>query len=699
MSCMTPAADGHAHLDRRPRGQGVPRRRHRVADGQPPARLPGLRRGRRVPPAGHDRDDRPRLPPVPLPQAHPPQPGPGPVRQPRDEPLHPVLPLRALLPRLRRRPRPRRLRLRTTTSTSAAHEDGVLESEFSGNLVEVCPTGVFTDKTLKQHYTRKWDLQTAPSVCVHCGLGCNTIPGERYGTLRRIRNRYNGEVNGYFLCDRGRYGYEFVNSDRAHPRSRCCADRGAATPTRRRARGAAAALAELLRRPARVDRHRLAAGLARGQLRPADAGRARTASTRACPDASARLIGTIARRSCATARRAPPSLQEVELADAVLVLGEDVTNTAPMLALALRQAVRQQPLEAARQAAASPPGTTPPCARPIQDDAGPALRRHAVRRRRLDDDRRRRPTAPRRTTSPASASPWRTRSTPSAPAVERPAGRAARAAPARSPQALRAAERPLVVAGHRLRQRGGASRPRPTSPGRSARSGHAGRALPSPCRSATASALALLGGGSLDEAVAGRRERARPTRSIVLENDLYRRRRRGVGGRASSRARSTSSSLDHLANATTAQGRGGAARRRRSPRPTARWSTTRAGRSGSSRCSPPAGDVQESWRWLRDIAGGRRPRRTRRPWREPGRRRRGAWPRRCPALPAIARGRAAGGLPHRRPEDPAPAAPLQRPHRDARRTSTCTSRSRREDPDSPLAFSMEGYAGPAARRR
>jgi NADH-quinone oxidoreductase subunit G len=76
------------------------------------------------------------------------------------------------------------------------YEDGVLESEFSGNLVEVCPTGVFTDKTLKQHYTRKWDLQTAPSICVHCGLGCNTLPGERYGTLRRIRNRYNHQVNG-----------------------------------------------------------------------------------------------------------------------------------------------------------------------------------------------------------------------------------------------------------------------------------------------------------------------------------------------------------------------------------------------------------------------------------------------------------------------------------------------------------------------
>src|SRR6202453_227664 len=92
------------------------------------------------------------------------------------------------------------------------HEDGVLENEFSGNLVEICPTGVFTDKTLKHHYARKWDQQCAPSVCVHCALGCNTDTGERYGTLRRVVNRYNHEVNGYFLCDRGRFGYEFVNS-------------------------------------------------------------------------------------------------------------------------------------------------------------------------------------------------------------------------------------------------------------------------------------------------------------------------------------------------------------------------------------------------------------------------------------------------------------------------------------------------------
>ena len=167
----------HAHLHRRPGGARVPRQRHRVADGQPPARLPGLRRGRRVPPPGHDRDDRPRLPPLPVPQAHLPQPGPRAVRQPRDEPLHPVLPLRAVLPRLRRRTRLRR--------ASAAH-DHVYFGRARGRRRwrassaatwwrSARPASSPTRRS-SEHYTRKWDLQTAPSICVHCGAGLQHDP-------------------------------------------------------------------------------------------------------------------------------------------------------------------------------------------------------------------------------------------------------------------------------------------------------------------------------------------------------------------------------------------------------------------------------------------------------------------------------------------------------------------------------------------
>ncbi len=90
-------------------------------------------------------------------------------------------------------------------------ESGTLESEFSGNLIEVCPTGVFDDKPFSRRYTRKWDLQSAPSVCPNCGLGCTTYPSSRYGELRRVLSRFNRDVNKMFLCDRGRFGFEFVN--------------------------------------------------------------------------------------------------------------------------------------------------------------------------------------------------------------------------------------------------------------------------------------------------------------------------------------------------------------------------------------------------------------------------------------------------------------------------------------------------------
>jgi ferredoxin len=57
-----------------------------------------------------------------------------------------------------------------------------LESEFSGNLTEVCPTGVFTDKTHSERYNRKWDMQFAPSICQLLGR-LQHQPGR---ALRRI---------------------------------------------------------------------------------------------------------------------------------------------------------------------------------------------------------------------------------------------------------------------------------------------------------------------------------------------------------------------------------------------------------------------------------------------------------------------------------------------------------------------------------
>ncbi len=217
--------------------------------------------------------------------------------------------------------------------------DGVLENEFSGNLVEVCPTGVFTDATLKQHYTRKWDLQWAPSVCVHCSLGCNTSPGERYGMLRRIVNRFNHEINGYFLCDRGRYGYDFVNSDR---RVRTPLVRRDSSLERVSAKDATSRVAGLLSSGGDVigigsPRASIEANFALRTLVGPDRFFAGVGdSLQAMVD---RIAGFAGMEGVVT-----PTLHDVERCDAVLVLGEDVTNTAPRMALALRQSVRQVPL-------------------------------------------------------------------------------------------------------------------------------------------------------------------------------------------------------------------------------------------------------------------------------------------------------------------------------------------------------------------
>lgn len=213
-------------------------------------------------------------------------------------------------------------------------KDGVLESEFSGNLAEVCPTGVFTDKTLREHYTRKWDMTMAPSVCQHCSLGCNIIAGERYGALRQITNRFNGEVNGYFICDRGRYGYEFVNDpDRVRqPVVRVQDEKDNQFET------LSAILAEGRMIGIGSPRASLEANFALRRL----VGEAQF--YQGIPESEAALLGKIMAIQH-SAHVHIPSLKETEYADVTLVLGEDPTNSAPRLALALRQAVRTKPLE------------------------------------------------------------------------------------------------------------------------------------------------------------------------------------------------------------------------------------------------------------------------------------------------------------------------------------------------------------------
>jgi NADH-quinone oxidoreductase subunit G len=211
-------------------------------------------------------------------------------------------------------------------------QDGPLTSPFAGNLVEICPTGVFTDAVFRQHFARVWDLETAPSICPHCSVGCNTLPGARDGTLRRMRNRFHPELNRWFICDRGRYGHQYSEHiDRPlTPRVR---------DEKVSYREALAAAAEQIK-AARdktgglgSTREDLESNAMLQTLLNKLSGRFATFSDPQLETATVAAVAALQSSGGA------PSLAEIEQADAALVVG-DLTAHAPMMDLALRQAYR-----------------------------------------------------------------------------------------------------------------------------------------------------------------------------------------------------------------------------------------------------------------------------------------------------------------------------------------------------------------------
>ncbi|ALF59192.1 NADH-quinone oxidoreductase subunit NuoG [Psychrobacter urativorans] len=220
-------------------------------------------------------------------------------------------------------------------------KDGQFESEFSGNLTEVCPTGVFTDKTHSERYNRKWDMQYAPSICHGCSAGCNISAGERYGELRRIENRYNGEVNRYFLCDRGRFGYGYVNrEDRPTQALERINDKHVEI-------NIDYALDETTRRL--KDKKVIGIGSPRASLETNFALKNLVGfdnfSTGLNHQQQALVNKCI--EVLSTEGIYNPGMTDIESHDAVLILGEDITQTSSRVALSVRQAAKNEALKMA----------------------------------------------------------------------------------------------------------------------------------------------------------------------------------------------------------------------------------------------------------------------------------------------------------------------------------------------------------------
>ncbi|MDO6444252.1 NADH-quinone oxidoreductase subunit NuoG [Colwellia sp. 1_MG-2023] len=219
-------------------------------------------------------------------------------------------------------------------------EEGQLESEFSGNLIEVCPTGVFTNKLFSAHYTRKWDLQSAPSICSFCSVGCNTSVGERYGSVRRVMNRYNYDINGYFLCDKGRFGIGFVNG---LTRIRKTKGISPQFPNKLSRLDVSKALVHF------KGKHFIGVGSARASFEANYYLQQLVGKKQFSLGYSHNEMVFAEQHQQFLKHHKAPSLAEIEQSDFVLIIDEDITQIAPRIALSVRQALRNASIEQAEK--------------------------------------------------------------------------------------------------------------------------------------------------------------------------------------------------------------------------------------------------------------------------------------------------------------------------------------------------------------
>jgi NADH dehydrogenase/NADH:ubiquinone oxidoreductase subunit G len=100
---------------------------------------------------------------------------------------------------------------RGAQSVIATFEDEPYVGHFSGNVTEICPVGALTS-TQYRFEARPWEIQTVPTVCGLCPVGCNISATTREGKVKRIQSRNHPEIDEGWLCDKGRFAYDHLTA-------------------------------------------------------------------------------------------------------------------------------------------------------------------------------------------------------------------------------------------------------------------------------------------------------------------------------------------------------------------------------------------------------------------------------------------------------------------------------------------------------
>ena len=85
-------------------------------------------------------------------------------------------------------------------------------NKLAGNVVDLCPVGALCSKDFL-YEQRVWWLKTKNSVCPDCSTGCSITVDQNEDVLYRLKPRENPQAQGSFMCDEGRFGWKYVQSD------------------------------------------------------------------------------------------------------------------------------------------------------------------------------------------------------------------------------------------------------------------------------------------------------------------------------------------------------------------------------------------------------------------------------------------------------------------------------------------------------
>ncbi len=225
----------------------------------------------------------------------------------------------------------------------AIYEDEPYESYYSGNVAQICPVGALTATSYRFH-ARPFDLRSERGVCNQCANGCNLRVDVRHGEIQRQLAHDNSDVNESWNCDKGRFGFEYVNhADRLRepavrddlgnlrPAAWITAVRRAAAGFRAAMEAGGGAAIGVLTGGRITDEDAYAVSRFAREVLDTDNVDFRLAPrTEEERDVLGAIAGTVG-----------PTYDTVEHAPVVVVAGLDTEEEAPILHLRLRKAVRQ----------------------------------------------------------------------------------------------------------------------------------------------------------------------------------------------------------------------------------------------------------------------------------------------------------------------------------------------------------------------